>query len=98
MRIASRERCRRRGLRSDLSWTMGSGMWASAVPSVAMMISRTTMAVAVPVNADRQPRTLPTARTTVRSELDDGQRNVGERCSECGDDDQQNDDGCGSAC
>ena len=49
------------------SWTMGSGMWASAVPSMAMMISRTTMAVAVPVNADRQPRTLPTARTTVRA-------------------------------
>ena len=42
-------------------------MWASAVPSVAMMISRTARAVAVPVNADRQPRTLPTARTTVRA-------------------------------
>jgi hypothetical protein len=25
------------------------------------------MAVAVPANADRQPRTLPTARTTVRA-------------------------------
>jgi hypothetical protein len=29
--------------------------------------------------------------------LDDGQRNAGERCSECSDDEEQNSDGCGSA-
>ena len=67
MALRSQRRPNKRRSVPTASWTMGSGMWASAVPSAAMMLSRTAMAVALPVNADRQPRTLPTARTTVRA-------------------------------